>query len=297
MATKFAEKAFHLIQPFVCHKQKDYTPNESTKYIHSFGTERQYIQSVTRLLEWMDDLGLDIDGPYTTTVKQEFLYCMEEVFEQTQLDTTRQALELVFGEKLIRTKSLRATHLTTRSYTSEEVLAIVRHQSDWNVLPTMLSFMSGLRAHEAFTLKRKSEAAASPGRPWSPELFSGLEDHEIYIVKGKGGLIRQVAIPHKLAECIEARRSKSPWLAVDRGIEYESMYAIGGGQSFSQSFCSASKKALGFSHGAHGLRHSYAKQRLDQLRTTCQFSLEKSMLILSQELGHFRPEITMIYLR
>lgn len=57
----------------------------------------------------------------------------------------------------------------------------------------------------------------------------------------------------------------------------------------------ASERALGYSNGAHGLRHSYAQDRYEQLAN--HFPREEVMRIISQELGHFRPEITEVYLR
>ena len=117
----------------------------------------------------------------------------------------------------------------------------------------------------------------------------------IYVVVGKGGLRRFVALPKYLSEALEKKRC-TPESVIDRQIEYKKIYAIGYGQAYSQSFTRASKKALNFSHGAHGLRHSYVKRRLSKL-VDVGYSLSDSMLVISQELGHFRPLITMAYLR
>ena len=126
--------------------------------------------------------------------------------------------------------------------------------------------------------------------------FAGLDNVEIYIVTGKGGLRRQVALPDTLAKELECRRLETPERGVDREIFYDRYYDIGFGQAFSQSFTEASKAGLGFSHGAHGLRHAYAKTRTKTLRDLG-FDLEQAQLIVSQELGHFRPSITIAYYR
>lgn len=135
------------------------------------------------------------------------------------------------------------------------------------------------------------------GRPlWDKARFSALENYTLYTVNGKGGLCRNVAIPLALAERLEKLRLAEPIKYEDRGIFYELFYDIGGGQALSQSFTTASLKALGFSNGFHGLRHSYAKRRLADL---INFGLdtECAMTVLSEELGHFRAEIVLAYLR
>lgn len=82
----------------------------------------------------------------------------------------------------------------------------------------------------------------------------------------------------------------------DRGILYQQRYAIGGGQALSQSFSTASRAALGFSNGIHGVRHSYAQQRHYEAQLLLG-DPERALRVVSQELGHFRPQITEVYLR
>lgn len=82
----------------------------------------------------------------------------------------------------------------------------------------------------------------------------------------------------------------------DREIYYQSNYDVGFGQALSESFSAASHKALGWSNGFHGLRHSYAKRRLSIMLASGVRPL-LALKILSQELGHFRLDITFYYLR
>ena len=125
--------------------------------------------------------------------------------------------------------------------------------------------------------------------------FAGREG-VIYTVQGKGGLIREVLIPSPLAERLEHVRLASPVRVTDRGVFYQSQYAIGGGQRWSNAFSAASIRTLGWSRGAHGVRHSYAQQRMQELQ---KLGLVRDMALrtVSQEMGHFRPEITETYLR
>lgn len=220
---------------------------------------------------------------------------------QTTLNQERRALELVYKQKLPLVKSQRSSILEKRSYTFAQANSIASKQSDKNSLTTMLALYSGIRAHEACTILPISEREASSHRIWDPRRFQGLAEYKLYTVKGKGGLVREVAVPTWLSHKLEERRIL-PRKVVDRGIYYEINYEIGFGQSWSQSFTSASRKAMGFSTGGHGLRHSYAKWRLNTLidevnKANKRSSIQNALLILSQELGHFRLDITFCYLR
>jgi integrase len=171
-------------------------------------------------------------------------------------------------------------------------------QSPRHAFSTELSHKVNLRAHELLTLRRAEELQPSAHRPWRTDLFSFVGEHVLYSCTGKGGLDRHVAIPKELAEKLEKFRlpKGTELLYIDRKVKYKCFYDVSGGQAFSQAFTTSAQKALGFSNGAHGLRHSYAQKRLATLKMNG-FDTQTSLLILSQELGHFRPEIVLAYLR
>ena len=127
-------------------------------------------------------------------------------------------------------------------------------------------------------------------------MISPSSANDPYLVTGKGGLSREVLIPRDLAARIETRRHDHPKSVRDRGIRYDSHYDIGGGNAWSRSFHVASKAALGRSNGGHGLRHSYAQERLDELQGKGH-GYGDAKLILSQEMGHFRQDVVNAYLR
>lgn len=103
-------------------------------------------------------------------------------------------------------------------------------------------------------------------------------------------------IPSRLAERLEATRRDEPARITDRGVHYESRYDIGGGQRWSNSVSAASERTLSWSTGAHGLRHSYAQERMTELQRGG-LPRDQALTVVSQEMGHFRPEITEVYLR
>ena len=65
------------------------------------------------------------------------------------------------------------------------------------------------------------------------------------MVAGKGGLRREVMLPHALAAELKSRRFEDGAVAVrDRGINYQRHYDIAGGQSLSDVWNRASSKEL-----------------------------------------------------
>ncbi|RMF20769.1 MAG: site-specific integrase [Deltaproteobacteria bacterium] len=223
---------------------------------------------------------------------------------QKTLDNERTALRLLdapgyamHGAHLPRVKAEyeRVLYPHGRAYAPEQVRAIAAVQSERNALATLIAHAAGLRAHELLTLRRAEERPPSAHRTWSPERFAG-RDGVRYTVQGKGGLVREVLIPHELAQRLEARRLPEPEIVRDRKVFYEKLYDINGGQSWAKRFSADSRKVLGWSAGAHGLRHGYAQDRLRELQTLGA-TWRQAMAIVSQELGHFRPEITKEYLK
>jgi integrase len=103
-------------------------------------------------------------------------------------------------------------------------------------------------------------------------------------------------LPKELAERLEERRLYEPKQVTDRGVHYEQRYDIGAGKQFTDSFSKASDRALDWSTGAHGLRHSYAQERMDELQSMG-YDRDTALETVSQEMGHFRPDITEVYLR
>lgn len=248
--------------------------------IHSIGTEKRYAQALTTFARWRQDNGI-LDGLNRATPEQAMQYLEQraKTVGQKTLNADRHALQKLLRTQITPIKAeRRGDKIATKSraYSASQVEAIARHQSPANALATRVAYSCGLRAHELLTITHKSGTT--------------------YTVTGKGGLKRDINMPKHLAKELESRRLETPAKVRDRGIYYTKNYDIGGGNAFSRSFTAASKAALGFSNGAHGLRHSYAQNRLAQ----CQeqgMSWDEARRVVSQELGHFRPQITHRYLR
>lgn len=221
---------------------------------------------------------------------------------QKTLDADRLALNCLLrvnadrlgieAQSLERQTAQAETVLTSRAYTPDQISGIVNHQSERNALATEIAAAAGLRAHELLTLRPASERPMDE-RPADGNKFRGMEG-ERYTVEGKGGLCREVVIPSELAARLEERRLDTPALVTDRGVHYRSHYDIGGGNAWSRSVTDACTRAGVKCHGAHGLRHTYAQERMDSLSRG---GIANAKEVVSQELGHFRESVTDTYLR
>lgn len=270
--------------------------------IKSVGTVRNYEQALKQAALYANKhLECGLKNITSKQAEQYLNYRAVEVGQKT-LDMDRQALQCMMrhvskvidqNDTLTIVKSEHQQVLSSRAYTQAQIDFIIRCQNERNGLATEIAHAAGLRAHELLTLRRIDESTPDL-RPALEEKFSG-RDGERYTVKGKGGLIREIQIPTHLSARLEARRLTVPSQLKDRGVYHLSYYDIGGGKAWSNSFSAASGRVFGWSGGAHGLRHSYAQERLSELQKNMVY--QQALEVVSQEMGHFRPEITEIYLR
>ena len=266
------------------------------KFISSIGAQRSYHSAISLYLGWRDENNLPTSQQDKLSDLINFLSEISEIYMQKTIDQYLGALSIVFKKKLPYIKSEIPEKNGARNYYLSEVLLIIRDLDEKNALSILICYFAGLRAHEVATIKRPNEAKKSNTRKWSNDRFKGLDNYHIYLVTGKGGLVREVAIPTELSEIIEKRRYFEPNKVKDRGIYYLSNYDLGCGKALSESFLRASAKLLGWSTGLHGLRHSYAQSRLYKLIDLV-VTFNDALKIVSEELGHFRPSVTLCYLR
>ena len=272
-------------------------------HIKSVGTVRNYEEALSRVAQYANkELNIGL-REITPSQAVHYLEKRSEQVRQKTLDLERQAIQsmmqhtskkLDHNERLTSIKSEIETIEKSRSYTKIQVAMATSSQREQNALSTQIVHAAGLRSHELLTLRRIEERAPS-NRPAEESKFFGREGAR-YTVHGKGGLYREVVIPTHLAQQLEARRLEIPKQVVDRGIYYLQAYDIRGGKSWASSFSLAAKRSLGWSSGAHGLRHSYAQERMYELQHSG-MSRTVALTVVSQEMGHFRPEITEVYLR
>lgn len=274
--------------------------------IKSVGTARNYQERLAQIAARLD-VSLTALTPERAVA---YLKGRAAEVGQKTLDMERQAIQAMMvdvtrrmppGARLPVVKSAEPHRPRPRAYSPAQVRAVAARQDARNGLATEMVYASGIRAHELLTLGHPIEQPPDDRRERSHLTGTAAEgmkfarrDGMIYTVVGKGGLVREVLLPHRLAERLEARRLDAPARVVDRGVRYAQRYDVGGGQAFSASFSRASVEALGKSRGAHGLRYGYAQARMRELMHHAEHPL--ALAIVSEELGHLRASITTLYL-
>ena len=279
--------------------------DKNPAHIHSISTANAYRSALTTFCRWIQKKQLGNLMQANVKICSTFLEERAGQVGQKTLDRDRQAIQYLLTRTTrmeIRLPRIKSTYSggrqlakQSRAYTRDQVQFICSNMSGRSALATRIAYAAGLRGHELYTLQRRSERGPSAHRKWSNDRFVGREG-VVYTVKGKGGLVREVLIPAQLARELELRRLPEPVTHRNRGINHQQHYDITAGQSFSHIFTRASVKCLGWSTGAHGLRHGYAQVRMDELHMG-EFTRQERMEIVSQELGHFRPDIVKAYLR
>ena len=114
---------------------------------------------------------------------------------------------------------------------------------------------------------------------FSPSMIHGSD----LTVNSKNGQEHTVTPSPQLMGRIQAVVASEGQFSVNRG-------------SYSNQLEKACKAAGQEWHGTHGLRHTFAKTRMAEL-TGMGMSYNKALRIVSEEMGHHRPEITEWYLR
>jgi len=292
-----ASQAAYAVRTLAAHGQPRHG-NAGDGKIHSLGTERNYEQALKGVAEFIQarKLGGDLRG-LSREIALAYLEARSQEVGQKALDMDRQAMQAVLGgDKLPAVKSEIGQILASRAYTPAQIRLVSEAQSTRHRLATLIAADAGLRAHELLTLRPAADRPADTHRTFREDRFAGRGDVAVYTVKGKGGLCREVALDRALADRLEAIRLPQPRTVYDRGIRHEQHYDIGGGKPWSDRFGQAAKRALGWSEGAHGLRHSYAQSRMDALQGSGR-NYHDALEIVSQEMGHFRADITEVYLR
>ena len=197
--------------------------------------------------------------------------------------------------ELVPVKYERDEVMKSRSYTHSQIDMIRDRMTPQNALCVEIAHAAGLRAHELYTIDKLVNQPADI-RPEHEMKFRYKSDWERYSVNGKGGLTREIRLPPELAKRLESYRLPIPVQVRDRAVFYDKKYDLSGGKKFSNAFSAASKRTLGYSNGAHGIRHTYAKTELGRYQQRGVPFID-AKTIVSQELGHFRPDIIDAYLR
>lgn len=225
-------------------------------------------------VEFMQDLN------YSTSYVTTNLSAIRYFYDKIGNDSTK----LPSNNKLgVISRSRQERIGDNKAWTSLEVESFIRHAGEVGHERygdmARLSSQLGLRLHEVCRLDKN-------------HLRQALQEGKLTI-KGKGGLVRTIPVYHK--ELIQRLYDDTP-----RGSK---VFIRAGEQTHkimkniqmfiynNQKEFSCKDKNVTF----HGLRHYYAQQRYDELRSKGLTDLQ-ARKIVSLELGHYRINITEIYL-
>ena len=210
----------------------------------------------------------------------------------TNLSAIRYFIDIKGGDsKMLSTnKELGVEHRTredrigsNKAWSEDEVRKFVEYAENNGEVRyanmVKLAYSEGLRIHEVARLDKS-------------QLVNALKE-DILIVKGKGGLVRNIPIHNKeLVQrlCDDTKNGYKVFI----NKEEQTHKVINNLQVFIYNYnkeFNNSDKNLTF----HGLRHAYAQNRCRELRNKG-IDDYNARLKVSKELGHFRVEITEIYL-
>ena len=189
----------------------------------------------------------------------------------------------------------------SRAYTVEQIRLIQSQLPAPYQLAIQILWESGCRVQDLASLRLAHETTLQKARHHAldPQRFTGREHWIKVQYRGKGGHDYQSAISPQTAHRLETYRLTSPRDFKGReGIRRlaQQYYDLPAGQCLSRAFSQAAYRVLGWSHGAHGLRHTYAQTRLQECLDQ-NVPLITAKRWVSQTLGHYRPHVVNVYLR
>jgi integrase len=266
--------------------------------VKSYGTARSHRCALKVAADWLYEEKSKKLENMNELDAAEYLTLRAMTVNQKTLDLDRQAINfhLFFEDPIPFVASEIQQVLTNRAYCASQIDLMVAEANPKLELSIRIAEHAGLRAQELITIALPEQLQESQRKKWDPRRFAGREDEVPFVVHGKGGLHRQVRLPTELAQRLLGRMRAQFVYVVDREINHKSFFDLVGGTNFSKQFSNLSRKVLGMTNGAHGLRHSYAQRRLRDLM--CRgFSFDDAVLIVSNELGHFCTSNTFAYLR
>lgn len=271
---------------------------EKLRIITSVGTARNHASALKLAGDWL----LESKGKHlknmTADDAAEYLCLRAMTVGQSAVDLARQAINfhLLHKAPVPFVSAQVQRELTNRAYTRAQIELLVLEASPKLKLSISLALDAGLRAHELITISTPQDLNESQRRGWVSNRFAGRDHDANFVVHGKGGLCRSVKITAPLADTLMEQVRPTMLAVSDRGVNYDSYFNLVGGSNFSMQFSKLSMAVLGFSHGAHGLRHSFAQARLHDLMCIG-LKYTNALDILSNELGHFSTSNTLAYLR
>lgn len=299
MMRKYSPKiaAYLQVKPQVAHGvSKHKHPEIAGRKISSVLTEEAHKSALTVYAKWL----LATTGKHLKNATREdamkYQAWRAGRVRQSTLSLDRQAINMHFhfGQPLAFAISSIATVVEDRAYSPSQVTYLRSRASVRLAFSIDLAINAGLRSMELITIA-SLDCLTPSDRHWHSQRFHGREGDQKFAVHGKGGLLREVRLESSLAGQLTEFARPTKTKISHRSAILTSHYDLIAGHQFACVFGRLSKKELGFSHGGHGLRHSFAQERFLNL-IYLGHEPAVALQILSEELGHFSVSNTLAYL-
>jgi integrase len=190
----------------------------------------------------------------------------------------------------------------TRAYTPAQIKEIQKFLNlPKSQLATQIILESGCRAQDLASLRLNHEHTITNARlaKLHPDRFAGREDWVKVNFIGKGGHEYISTIHPETARTLERYRLTLPQDFKERqqeNVVTQQYYDIPAGKVLSTQWSRAADQSLGLKRGLHGLRHTFAQERLKDMQHAGMV-WEKALECVSQQMGHYRASEVKTYLR
>lgn len=289
--------AYLQVRPQVSHgASKHFNPEIAGRKISSVMTEEAHKSALVVFAKWL----LATSGKHLKNTSREdavkYQAWRAGRVRQSTLSLDRQAINMHFhfSPPLTFAISSIPTIIEDRAYSLSEISYLKSRASSRLAFSIGVSADAGLRSMELITIA-SLDCLTPSDRHWHSQRFHGREGDQKFAVHGKGGLLREVRLESSLAGQLTEFARPTKTKISHRSAILTSHYDLIAGHQFACVFGRLSKKELGFSHGGHGLRHSFAQERFLNL-IYLGHEPAVALQILSEELGHFSVSNTLAYL-
>jgi integrase len=192
--------------------------------------------------------------------------------------------------------------MQARAYTREQIHAMQQHIALTNAkLATQIMLESGCRTKDLASLCLERERPARNARldKLHADRFLGREDWIRVTFIGKGGHEYTSTISPKTARELEKMRLLIPRDFRERNqpnIVTRQYYNLPAGLRLSKLWSDASKCIFLQPRGLHGVRHTFAQERLREM-LQAGMTWDKALQCVSQQMGHYRASEVGTYCR
>ena len=279
----------------------------SGKPLRSDRTVNRYIGDLARAAQWMaQQFGITQLKDITQAQAQAYidLRCQQSIRAAT-LQGYGMALKTLPQVKQLSLPSKRADPnskpKSTRAYTLAQIQKIQSCLPLLAQLSVQIILESGCRAQDLASIRLASEAPLIRAQyaKLRPERFTGREDWITVKFIGKGGHEYLSTLSPDTIKQLQQHRLPHPIAYRDRGQDNavcQQYYDLPAGNYLSKLWTAAAKHMLDGSHGIHGVRHTYAQQRMAQLQDAG-MTWQLAKTCVSQTMGHYRAKEVDTYLR